>query len=823
MQPTTNGTDEVKERVQELLAQMTREEKADLLTGVDMWHFKSVERLGVKSMRVTDCGHGVTLTGDPRNLNGTCFPTAVGQASTWNYDLIRRQGEAMGEEVRGLGYSMLLGPMVNLHRFPLGGRNYETYSEDPYLAGRMAAALIEGIQSRGPGACIKGFTANNQQAEQTTTSAEIDERTLREIYCPAFRIPVQGAHPPYAIMTSYNLLNGEHTSENAHLIRDIIKRDWAYEGVVLSDWRGVHTTDAIAAGLDLEMPGPGKYLTKENVLQAIEDGVIDDAELDDRAGRILGMILRSTREDAPEGEVDSPAHRSLAREVAEEAIVLLKNDDVLPFSTGLKSLAVIGPNAEQARLGGGGSASVAPPYSVGVLDGIIDQCGGEVEVRYAEGCASVGALGVLTNDCIRAGDSPDGEPGFLAEFFANETCEGEPAATTVQRQVDFSWGWAAPAAGMPRGGYSVRWSGCLVPRESGSHRLGVAGHGRFRLCVDGEPWIDEWETGGGEHGVPEHTVVSRELDLTAGEPVNLRLEYAKTGNPASARLEWCEPGAPDPVDAAAEAARGADAAIVCVGLSNSHEGGLLDRKGLALPGEQDRLVQAVAGANPNTVVVIIGGNPVRVSPWIDQVAAVLEAWYPGQEGGNAVARVLFGDVNPSGRLPDTFPRRLEDTPAHGNYPGDGVKVHYREGVFVGYRHYLSKDVEPQFPFGFGLSYTTFEYGDVSLSADTLSADGTLTASVDVTNTGERAGKEVVQLYVRDVESSVPRPLRELKGFEKVEIQPGETRTVSFAVTPDDLAFYDVESCSWLAEPGTFELMLGRSCADGSTARFAYLG
>ena len=817
--------DDVKARVTDLLGRMTLEEKADMLTGVDMWHFKSVERLGVKTMRVTDCGHGVTLTGDDRLVNGTCFPTAVGQASTWNRDLIREMGQALGREVRALGYAMLLGPMVNIHRFPLGGRNYETYSEDPFLAGSLASALISGIQSQGVGACIKGFTANNQQADQTTTSAEIDERTLREIYCPAFRIPVQ-LDPPCAIMGCYNLVNGEHTSENAHLIRDIIKGDWGYEGVVLSDWRGVHSTASIGAGLDLEMPGPGKWLTKENVLEAVEDGTLDKAELDDRAGRILGMILRCTGElDSPPGELDSPRHRDLARRVAEDSIVLLKNEpSILPIDpAAVRSVAVIGPNAEQARLGGGGSASVAPPYSVGVLDGVLSRCGGDVEVTYAEGCASVGSLAVVTGECIRAGDDPDAEPGFRAEFFSNASLDGEPTVTAVQRQVDFSWGWAAPVAGLPRGGYSIRWTGRLVPRQTGTHTLGIAGHGRFRLLVNGEPWIDEWGASGRDNGVPANTVRNREIELTAGQPVQVCLEYAKVANPASARLEWREPHVPDPVAAAAEAAAAADVAVVCVGLSNSHEGGLLDRPGLELPGEQDRLIAAVAEANPNTVVVVIGGNPVRMTPWIDSVAAVLEAWYPGQEGGNAVARVLFGDVNPSGKLPDTCPRRLEDTPAYANYPGDGKKVFYREGIFVGYRHYQTRGIEPLFPFGFGLSYTTFEYGNLRLSSPTLSGDDALEVSLEVTNTGDRTGKEAVQLYVRDLEASVERPFQELKGFEKVEIQPGQTRMVTFKLTVEDLSFFDVESNGWRAEPGAFEVMLGGSSADGLTARFEYAG
>jgi len=824
MDGANTARDDVKARVAELLAQMTVEEKANLLTGVDMWHFKGVERLGVPSMRVTDCGHGVTLTGDPRAACGTCFPTAVGQAATWNRELIEEVGATLGREVRALGYSMLLGPMVNLHRVPLGGRNYETYSEDPFLAGKLASALVRGIQSQGVGACIKGFTANNQQANQSTTSAEIDERTLREIYCPAFRIPVQ-ENPPCAVMTSYNLVNGEHTSENGHLIRDILKGDWGYEGVMLSDWRGVHSTAAIAAGLDLEMPGPGKWLTVENVLQAIEDGVIDEAELDDRAGRVLGMVLWCTAGADAAGELDSLRHRETARRAAEELIVLLKNDGpLLPFDAAtVKSVAVIGPNAEQARLGGGGSASVCPPYAVGVLDGILNRCSPDVEVTYAEGCGMRGELSVIPEDNVRTSDGPDAKPGFQVEFFSNGKLEGEPVLRTTHRQVDFSWGWAAPQMGVPRGGYSARWTGRLKSSQTGVHALGVAGRGRFRLYVGDALLIDEWDSKDGEDTGPRDILCNCEIDLTAGRGVDVRFEYAKTANPASVRLEWRQPHVPDPVAAAAEVARQADVAVVCAGVSNSYEGGLMDRVSLDLPGEQDRLIREVARANPNTVVVLMNGTPVNMVPWLDDVPAVLEAFYPGQEGGNAVARVLFGDVNPSGKLPDTFPRCLEDTPTWGNYPGDGTVVHYREGVFVGYRHYATRGVEPLFPFGHGLSYTTFEYSDLRLSPPALQADGTLEVSVDVTNTGDRAGKEVVQLYVRDLESSVERPLRELKGFEKVLIEPGQTRTVTFTLTREDLSFFDAKANRWVAESGAFEVMVGGSSAGGLTARFGYTG
>jgi len=817
------------QRVEDVLVQMTLEEKADMVAGVDMWHFKGVERLGVPSIRVTDCGHGVTSTGTDDTC-ATSFPTAVGQAATWNTDLLERMGVALAHEVRAKGNAMLLGPMVNIHRMPLNGRSYECYSEDPLLAGKMAAALIRGIQSQDIGACIKGCTANNQQADQTQLNVIVDERTLREIYLPNFRIPVAEARP-WAIMTCYNGLNGHHSSDNRHLLTEIVKDEWGFDGFIVCDWRGTHSPDVLTSGLDIEMPGPGKFMRQQDVLGALGDGRMTEDDLDDHVRRLLRVVFRTGLADGDTAhhvaELDSPAHRELARQVAEESIVLLKNSgDLLPLdASSLKTIAVVGPNAEQPRLGGGGSASVAPFYAVSPLDGLRNRCGGAVRVLYEEGCSFLGEMVVVYPQYLSPAGGAEGDEGLRAEFFNNQHLDGTPALTTVHRQIDFAYGWAAPGPRVQRGGWSVRYSGTLTPPVTGRYRIGAAcRNGGFRLYVGGELLIDQWGTPPAEGEAPiQHDVVAghRALDLVAAEPVEVRLEYRKAANKSALRLEWDVPGWGDSVARAAAAAAEADVAMVCAGLCNTFEGGTNDRKGIRLPGRQVELIRAVAAANPNTVVVLSNGTPIDVRDWIDHARAVLETWYPGQEGGNALARILFGDVNPSGRLPDTFPLRLEDNPAWDNYPGDGTSVRYDEGVFVGYRHYDTRGIEPAFPFGFGLSYTEFAYSNLRLSSDAMTGDETVEVSVDVANTGDRPGKDVVQLYVRDVEASVPRPLRELKGFAKVELRPGGSTTVRFALDRMALSYFDVERNRWHAEPGAFDVQVGRHSRDGLSCRLTY--
>jgi len=793
-----------------VLSSLTLEEKASLMAGVDDWHIKGLARHGIAPMRVTDCGHGVTLVGADASP-ATCFPTGIGMAATWNIALMEQVGEVLGLETRALGCGMLLGPKVNLHRMPLNGRCFETFSEDPWLAGLLGAAVIRGIQSQGVASCVKAMTANNQQRDQQKVSSEVDERTLRELYMRVFELAIEGGSPS-AIMTSYNRLNGDYAAESRWLITRVIKGDWQYPGLVLSDWRSIFTRKVYASGLDLEMPGPGKFFNSAAVLHAIQEGYLTEADVDDHAGRVLQVLLDyADHEDRPRA-LDAPAHRALALKVAEESIVLLKNDDdFLPLdSQALRKILVVGPNAANARIGAGGSASVTPFYAVSPLEGIRELAGEGTEVVFLEGCGISGMMEPASGCFEHRSAEGKLEAGLLAEFFAGSEAEGTPVAAWPVSQVDYSWGWASPGLGVPRGEFAVRFRGTLKPQVSGNYRLGIyAQEGCFRVSIDGAVVVEEWpdpESENFEQNYRTHSV-QFERQFEAGKPSELEICYSKRAARAAVRFEWQIPGKPAPLDQAVEAAKTADVVVICAGLSNQLEGGAHDRDSILLPEIQRRLIESITAVNPRTVVVLNNGG-VLAMPWADRVKSILEAWYPGQEGGRAFARILFGQVNPSGKTPDTIPYRLEDHAAMRNYPGDGDTVHYSEGLSVGYRHFDQAGIQPHFPFGFGLSYTTFEVGAPSLSAASIQSDQTVTVTVEVRNTGARAGKEVVQIYLRRPDSGQTLPLRELRAFTKVQLEAGESRKLEFLLEAKALETFDIEVGLWQVKSGGYEVLAG---------------
>lgn len=657
-------------------------------------------------------------------------------------------------------------------------------------------------------------TANNQQTNQGHHSVELSERALREIYLPAFRIAVEDAQP-WGIMTSYNKVNGVYTSAHKHLISDIIKNEWKYNGFVVSDWRGTHGIEALAAGLDIEMPGPGKILTQEAVLNEIKNGRFTEGELDNRVRRILTAIVKSKSLDDEKNDVNAEwnteHHHKLACQVAEEAIILLKNqDNLLPLNLDeIKTLAVIGPNAREARLGGGGSASVTACYSVSPLDGIMNYCSEDVSILFEEGCGMKGDMPIIYTRYLK---TPDGNDGLRAEFFMGKELAGDPALVRIDDKVDFSWGWAAPCKEVNKGDYSVRWSGQVIPPVTGEYRIGVScTEGGVRFYLDNELVVDQWGDPYNENFEAGFKRLSESIavNMEAGQPHEIKLEFHKKTNRNSVRLEWQIPGKTDPVKEAVKIASESDAAIVFAGLSNLFEGGMVDRESLLLPDEQNELIKAVCQANPNTVVVLINGTPIAM-PWLDEVPAILEAYYPGQEGGNAIARILFGVVNPSGKLPETFPVRLEDNPTYGNFPGVKDSVLYEEGIYVGYRHYDKINIDPLFPFGYGLSYTSFDYSNLQVE---INDEGTFEVSLEIENTGLVTGKEVVQLYIRDVESTIDKPEKELKGFAKVNLEPGESKTIPIELEKDDFSYFDPQLNKWVVEPGEYEILIGSSSRD----------
>jgi len=790
-------------RLHRLLGRMTLEEKVSLLAGLDGGQTRPVPRLGIPSLRVTDGPLGVGW-----GVPAVAFPCGTAMASTWNPDLIRRMAEALAEETRAAGRHLLLGPCVNIVRTPLWGRTFETFSEDPYLAGVIGAAYVRGLQSRGIGAAVKHYACNNQEYQRTRISVEVDERALREIYLRAFEIVVRQSHP-WMVMAAYNRVRGKYCCANRHLLLDILKGEWQYDGVVVSDWGAAHDTVGSAlAGLDLEMPGPGRYFGPA-LLQAVRQGRVPVATVNDKAYRMLRLLdraglLQKTAAPAP-AMLNDPAHRAAARRVAEEGIVLLKNErNVLPLDPArIRTLAVIGPNADAVRLGGG-SSRVTPARFVTPLQGLREYCRDRIAIRYLEGCPLTPSLHAVPSALLypRAGDA---RHGLHAEYFANPRLEGRPAMTRTDLRVDFDWGGGPPTPGLTADGFSVRWTGILVPTNSGDYEFGVISDDGCRIWIDDRLVVDYWM----DQGAVPRTAPFRFLQ---GRPYRLRVEYYENRGRAVVRLGWTRRDL-ETIRAAADLARSCDAAVLFIGLSGAFDTEGSDRNGLELPGAQDSLVRAVAAANPRTIVVLVAGSPVSVEKWIDSVPAVLCAWYPGSEGGRAIARILFGEVNPSGKLPLTFPRRLEDTPAWSNYPGRHGRVLYREGVFVGYRYYDTFRIPPRFPFGHGLSYTVFEFGAPRVTPGPSSHGLPLVVSLPVSNRGPRAGAEVVQLYVSEVSPPVKRPSKELKAFRKVFLEPGGSTSVVFRLDASAFSHWDPALGRWRIDPGEYRILIGSSSAD----------
>lgn len=655
--------------IKKLISELTLTEKAGLCSGDDFWHLKGVERLGIPSIMVADGPHGLRKQessadhlGIHESMPATCFPTAAGLGSTWNRSLLKEVGVALGEECQAEGISILLGPGVNIKRSPLGGRNFEYFSEDPYLTGEMATNHIEGVQSQGVGTSIKHFAVNNQEERRMTMDVIVDERTLREIYLPGFEKPIKQAQP-WTVMSAYNKINGEYASENPYILSEVLRDEWGFKGFVVSDWGGVNEViDSIKTGLELEMPPAGRVSEKQ-IIEAVKNGSLGEEKLNEAVTRILNIVAKAAENKKSNASYDQEQHHHLAREAAEESIVLLKNEDhLLPLEkTG--SVAVIGEFAREARYQGGGSSHVNPTKLENPLDEMKKLAGEKATIRFAQG------------------------------YHMKED------------QVDQSL-----------------------------------------------------------------------------------LEEAK------------------------ETAAHSDAAILFVGLPDHCESEGFDRDHLRMPESHNDLIEEVSKVNSNIVIVLNNGSPVEM-PWINKTKAVFEGYLGGQAFGSAIANIIFGHRNPSGKLAETFPEKLSDNPSFLNFPGSRDKVEYREGLYVGYRYYDKKDLESLFPFGHGLSYTEFKYSDMTINKQKIKDTESVNVEVKIKNTGTVKGKEVVQLYVRDTSGSVDRPLKELKGFEKVSLQPSEEKTVAFHLSKRDFAYYDGGSKDWMVGSGEYQILIGKSSKD----------
>ena len=797
-------------RVEDLLSQLTLEEKVTLLAGAEAFALEGVPRLGIPGLKLTDGPTGVRSN---QGKEATVFPVAVSLAASFNPALAREVAAAIAREAHALGEVAILAPTINIVRTPIWGRNFETYSEDPHLTAQIAIEYVNGLQGEGIGASLKHYAANNQELDRMSVSAEVDERTLREIYISAFEAVVKQANP-WTVMASYNKVNGTYASESRYLLTDILKTEWGYDGVVVSDWGAVHSTGPAAnAGLDLEMPGPPRHFGKK-LLNAVKEGEVSERQIDENARRMVRFILRTGALDGlprPKGELQSERHRTIARNAAEEGIVLLKNEGkLLPLDAkSIRTLAVIGPSVENFRMQGDGSSRVNTTRQVSVRDSLAALLGPGVKIVYADGVDNephprLAQKGFFSVDATREIE------GLASEYFANADFSTEPMRKSVEKRF-FRFMGDNPPAGVPMG---YRWRGYFWPRKSGTHEFAIRGRGHARLLVDEKELISVSTPTVEAHDDLTGSGSVRRLGsivLEAGRAVPIELEFAWTERPKA--LSYMHLGMREPcgtVAQAADAAKSADAAVVIVGSASTTEAEGYDREGIDLPGRQNELVEAVIAANPRTAVVLNIGSPMAM-PWIDRARAVLLSWLPGEEGPNALARVVFGNSAPSGRLPVSFPKRLEDNPSFASYRG-GATAPYEEGLFVGYRHYDKTNVPPLFAFGHGLTYTTFAWSNLKAPARAKAGD-TVAVNVTVENTGARAGREVVQLYVAPRAPKVVRPPKELKAFAKIALEPGERKIVSLQLAERAFSYYDDKSKKWLAEPGVYDLHAAASATD----------
>jgi beta-glucosidase len=791
---------DVEARVDSMLKQLSLEEKVDLIGGVDGFYIRDIPRIHLPRLKMADGPIGVRNYGPSTAFGG------VGMAAAWDPDLAQRMGTMVGQDARARGVHFMLGPGVNIYRSPLNGRNFEYFGEDPFLAARTTVAYIEGVQSQGVSSTVKHYMGNNSEFDRHNVDSIIDERTMREIYLPAFEAAVKEANVG-SIMDSYNLTNGVHLTQDPYLNNDVAKKDWGFKGIIVSDWDA--TYDGVAAangGLDLEMPS-GKFMNRANLLPAIRSGKVSEATIDDKVRRILRIAVQFGWLDRDQTDTSVPCFNSEGRQVALEGarsgMVLLKNDaNLLPLDKGkIKSIAVIGPDAYPAQPVGGGSGAVQPFIAVSFLEGIANYLGAGAKVFYAAG---VPALDEMAERSKFTTEASGGKPGLKGEYFTNADLAGKAAVERVDDKASYDPG---ATGGMAANDVSIRWTGYFTPSTPGDYLAFVQGpgeNGGYRLYVDKKVVIDDW--------TQAYAFLSQvKISLQPG-PHQVELDYFVRRGWGKARLNFGMVRPEEMVSAEAKAvAAKADAVVLAVGFDQSTEGESADRL-FVLPPAQDELINQIAAINKSTVVVVTSGGGVDMNAWIDHVPALFEAWFPGQEGGAALAQLLFGEFSPSGKLPMTFDRRWEDNPAHDTYypksGGKSKKVAYTEGVFVGYRGYDKSGMKPLFPFGYGLSYTTFAYKNLTVSPSTAGAE----VHFEVTNTGSRAGAEVAEVYVGDRHSGVPRPKKELKGFARISLAPGETRQVTVKLDRRAFAYYDVKGHDWKVEPGDFDVYVAQSAA-----------
>jgi beta-glucosidase len=796
-------------KAKEMLSKLSLEEKIKLIGGVDEMFTHAIPSIGLPRLKMSDASVGVRTWGPT-----TAYAGGVALAATWDREFAKELGESLGRDARARGVNFLLGPGVNIARSPVNGRNFEYLSEDPYLNGALVVPYIQGLQSQGVSATVKHFALNNEEYNRHNVDVTADERTIRELYLPAFEAAVTKGQVG-AVMDSYNLINGQHATQNEFLNLKVLKGEWKFTGVLMSDWDA--TYDGIAAannGLDLEMPGP-RFMNQQTLAAAVKNGAVKEATIDDKVLRLFRLALRFHWLDRPQFDPASSTYSVADREVALkgalESITLLKNEaHALPLDASkLKTIAIIGPNAWPAVTGGGGSSEAQAFEPISIVTGIANLVGPDVHVLYTRGLPEMNEVFERTH----------WEPGLKEETYASKDFTGSPATQDAHGINNYKPEWWGPEDKAPR---SIRYTGAIKAIKAGKYLIltAASGNDHYTVSVDGKQIIEQIQVEG-QH--PE----SSSIELNAGQTVKITADYLPgfVGNRFGLGIVNESDMISDDVKKFASAA---DVVVLAIGFNTSTESEGLDRT-FTLPWGQDALVEAAASANPHTIVTFIGGGSFDSRRWLDKVPALVNAWYPGQEGGTAIAEVLFGKHNPEGKLPVSFDRTWEEDPSYAYYypiKGADTKLHvvennhpavdydiphvkYDDKLMVGYRYWTTTGKHPLFPFGFGLSYSTFSFAD--LQAPSLVTKGLeAKVSFDVTNTGSAEGSEVAQLYVSDPSASVKRPERELKGFKKVKLAPGETKHVTLSLDARAFSYWDESKHDWTIDPGKFVILVGDS-------------
>jgi beta-glucosidase len=796
-----NKTAPVDERVADLLPRLTLSEKLSYIGGYNSFYIRNIDHLSIPAIKMSDGPVGVRNYG-----NTTAYPAGVLMAASWDTALINKVGQGLGKDARARGVHILLAPGLNIYRIPVNGRNFEYFGEDPYMASEMACAYITGVQSQGVMATAKHFAVNSFERNRFNVSAEVSNRTLQEIYFPAFRASVEKAHVG-AIMCAYNKINGTWCSENSVLLNQNLKTNWNFSGFVMSDWGATHNgLPAALGGLDLEMPA-GNNMNSYNLTKYINDNTLGVSVIDDKVRRILNELFRfgffdrtQTLSSIP---LENPETEQISRDAARGGIVLLKNDSILPLSAdSVRSIAVLGDLAD-AYVAGAGSSYTSPFRYASVYKGIDSIAGNGIEVKFRPG--TFDKIAAYENSVFYI-DTVSLQQGLNGEYYDNKTLSGSPVYDSISKHINFYWNGSPGIPGLGSDNFSVRWSGFLVPPSDDDYIFSVSSDDGFRLYIDGNVVMQSWS----DHAT---IMVNKKIRLKAGRNYHVVLEYYENSGTAEIRL-----GYQSVSSFGAEAiqlAASSDIAVVCAGYGSNYEGEGWDRT-FSLPSGQSDFIGSVADANPNTIVILFAGGAVETSPWLDHVKGFIHVFYPGQYGGYALAEIIFGLINPSGKLPFSFDEKWENNPAYKYYSAAGANdaTQYSEGLFTGYRYYDTAGlVHPLYPFGFGLSYSTFSYGNLQLLPDSKTDFHHVDVTYEMTNTGSRAGAEVAQLYIHAIEPGIVRPVKELKAFSKVMLQPSETRTIKQTLDLSAFRYYDESLGDWNFEPGKYEIIVGASAED----------